>query len=300
MLCDCDNEFSDNFVGGIGNPSRQRLEGCGYDPVCYISTAQLGVVPYTTQSAITGRVGGNLQFLIPATDDGGTGQLDPVIFASILANVTTEINGFISSIYPIPLAKTGTVAVVQVTTISTDGLGTITGIQMLSNGSYLSAPGTTNAPAYLRFINPLAYQNCWGWVYQPQFQLGTGASLTVIYTTPTAPITPQNPFMVSGVPVIANGGTKYQVGDLLVLTGGTSFVPDKITNAATTMFCFELLRRRLNPNEKNLFDYDCKKVKQELLEISNGEKVMDGTYRDFFSPVISWNQQSVLFGANSL
>lgn len=299
MLCGFDNGLNENFGWGCETlPPRQRLEACGYDSTCYISTAGLQLNAYTTQANIIGRVGGNLQRLIPGTDDGGTGNLDQGIFNSILANVTTEINGLISSIYPIPMAKTGTVAIVQVTSVSADGLGTITGIKMISNGGYAAAPASPNAPAYLRFINPQAFENCWGWNFNPNCQNGVGASLTVAFTAPN-PATPQSPILVNGIPVIASGGTGYQVNDLLVLTGGQSFVPDKITNAATTLFCYELMRRRLVPDEKNPFERDAKSVKDELLKIANGELVLDGTYRDFFGPVAAWVQQSVL-GGNSL
>lgn len=299
MFCGCDSEINDTF--GFGSeklPPRQRLEACGYDPTCYISTAGLQLNAYTTQTNIIGRVGGNLQRLIPATDDSGTGNLDQGIFDSILANVTTEINGLISSIYPLPMAKTGTVAILQVTSVSADGLGTITGIKMISNGGYAASPASPNAPAYLRFINPQAHENCWGWNFDPQCQNGSGASLTIAFTAPN-PVTAQSPVVVNGVPVIASGGTGYQINDMLVLTGGKSFVPDKIINAATTLFCYELLRRRLVPDEKNLFERDAKAVKDELLKIANGELVLDGTYRDFFGPVAAWVQQSVL-GGNSL
>lgn len=298
VLCECDNGFSDNFIGGHGSPPYQRREACGYDPSCYIATAGLAVVPYTTQAAIVARSGGLLQTVIPATDDDSTGNINQPIFDGILANITEEINGFISSIYPIPLAKTGTIAILKVTAVSSDGLGTITGIKMLQNGGYAVAPALTNSPAYLRFKDIRDYDNCWGWNWDWNCQNGTGASLTVTFTTPTT-VTPQTPIVVAGTPVIAAGGLGYQVNELLVLTGGSSFVPDKITNAATTLFCFDLLRRRLNPQENNLFWPDAKKSKEELEEIANGEKVLDGTYRTFFSPVTAIVQQSVLLG-NSL
>lgn len=297
MFFGFDNGINENFGWGCETlPPRQRLDAWGYDQTAYISTAALQVSPYTNQVNIVGRVGGNLQRLIPGTDDGGTGNLDAVIFASILANVTTEINGLISSIYPIPLAKTGTVAIARVTGV--DSNGAITAIEMVSNGGYAIAPASPNNPAHLRFTNPAAYDNCWGWNFFAACQKGTGASLTVAFTTPN-PVNPQSPIVVNGVPGIANGGTGYKTHDLLVLTGGQSFVPDKITNAATTLFCYELMRRRLVPDEKNLFEQDAKAVKKELLQIANGEMVLDGTYRDFFGPVAAWVQQSVL-GGNSL
>lgn len=299
MLCGCENDNFGNF--GQGNcgylPPVQRLIACGVDPECYISTAGLIVVPYTTQDAISARFGG-LQDVIAATDDTDTGNVDVSILTQSITNVTSEINGCISSIYPIPLAKTGTVAILRVASVSTDGQGIVTGLAMLSNGGYQVAPLTTNSPTYLRYLNPLAYKNCWGWNCNESCQLGTGLSLTVAFTNP-ASVTPQSPILVNGTPAIASGGTGYQVNDVLVLTGGSSFVPDKIINAANLMVCYELARRRLTPDEKNNFYPDTKKVKEELLEIGNGEKVLDGTYRNFFSPVLSWNTESVLQG-NSL
>jgi hypothetical protein len=297
VFCGIESDANDCFGWGNQNlPPRQSLEAFGYDPNGYIATAALQPSDYTNQANIIGRVGGELQRLIPATDDDGTGNLNKTIFNSILANVTTEINGLISSIYPIPLAKTGTVAIVRVTGV--DSSGAITSIDMVSNGAYLSAPASPNSPAYLRYSNASSYGVCWGWNWNVLCQKGTGASLTVAFTNPTTPAL-QTPISVTGVPAITNGGTGYQTNDLLVLTGGTSFVPDKIINAATTLFCYELLRRRLVPDEKNLFDSDAKEVKKELLKIANGELVMDGTYRDFFGPVAAWVQQSVL-GGNSL
>ncbi len=296
---DFDNESFGNVGWGLAlNPPVRFREACGYNPECYISTAGLAVVPYTDSASIIGRVGGNLQVLIPATDDSVTGDVDAGIFNSILSNVTKEINGFISSIYPIPLARIGTVAIFQVTSVSSDGLGTVTGIKMLANGGYQSAPATPNSPAYLRFKDWRDYENCWGWNWDWSCNNGTGLSLTVAFTTPSA-VTVQTPIVVNGVPVIANGGTGYQVNDLQVLVGGTSFVPDKIANAANSLFCYELLRRRLVPDEKNMFEGEAAKVKKELEQIGNGEKVMDGTYRTFFSPVSAFVQQSVLQG-NSL
>lgn len=297
MFCGCENETFGGFGWGCGIlPPVQIVEACGFDPNCYISTAALSVVPYTTNAAIIGRVGGNLQMLIPGTDDSGSGDVNQDIFNSILGNVTSEINGFISTIYPIPLAKIGTVAILKVTTVDVNGA--ITALSVVTQGGYKAAPTTPNTPAYMRYLNPLSYQSCWGWNWNVNLQKGTGASLTVAFTTP-ATVTPQTPILLNGTPTIASGGTGYQVNDMLVLTGGSSFVPDKIINAATILFCYELLRRRLVPDEKNQFDKDAEKVKQELLDIGNGEKSMDGTYRDFYSPVAAFVQQSVLLG-NSL
>lgn len=275
-----------------------ELIGCGFNPTCYISTAALSVYPYTTQAAIIGRLTGYIADLLPSTDDNNTGQIDTGILNQVITNTTTEINGAISSIYPIPLAKIGTSAIIQVTAV--DSTGTVTAIKVWLTGGWAVAPSTTNAPAYVVFQDQLAYTGCqnWTWNWNPQFQLGTGLSLTVTYTTPSS-VTPQTPITVNGIPVIANGGTNYQVNDVLVLTGGSSFVPDKIQNAATTLVCFELRRRRLVPNEKNVYERDAMLCKADLLALGEGKTVMDGTYRTFYSPVISWNQTSVL-DANTL
>src|SRR6185503_2623040 len=179
------------------NPPVQLREACGYDPTCYISTAQLEVVVYTDQNALVARFGG-LEDIIAVTDDSpSTGDVNATILNQTIANVTAEINGYISSIYPIPLAKTGTVSVLKITSVSDDGTGAVTGIEVLTVGGYKVAPGTSNSPAYLRYINPLAYQNCWGWNFKPSCQLGSGLSLTVTYTSP-ASTTPQTPITVSG------------------------------------------------------------------------------------------------------
>lgn len=275
--------------GGRGDPARQRLFACGYDPACYISTAALMVAAYTNTSAIVAKYG-SMADLIAATDDDNSGNLNQGVLDSITSNATKEINGFISTIYPIPLAKTGTVSIIRITNV--DSSGVVTAISVVTNGSYLTTPATANTPAYLRYLDPLANCDFYGPCWQT-CQLGTGLSLTVAYTN-TAP------FLVSGTPVILSGGTGYQINELVVLTGGSSYVPDKIANAATTISCFDLARRRLAPTESNNFAEDAKSIKKELMGIGNGELDLDGTYRSFYSPVTSWNTQSVLAGANSL
>lgn len=283
------DEFNREFGFGVAGitPARQTLSGFGYDRHSYISTAGLAAYPYTTSAAIAARFSG-ANDLIAASDDGTGPDLGVNVLAQIIANVTTEINGFISTIYPVPLAKTGTVAVIQITSVSADGLGTIAGIKVLEPGGYVIAPATTNSPAYLSTFCGEDEESWW-----KDEQAGTGASFTVAFSSAV-------PFLVSGTPAIAGGGLNYQVDDILVLTGGSSFVPDKITNAATLLCCYELIRRRITPNEQNLFAPDAKVVKDELLKISNGELSLDGTYKRFFSAGIAWGQRSVLAGANSL
>lgn len=302
------------------NPAIQRLFACGYDPECYIRTAQLIPQAYVTQLLIQAKLGGLIR-LIEACDDAQppTGDWDDAgvqtVYNSVIQTVTTEINGYLATIYPVPLAQTGTVSIVQVSTISSDGLGTVTGITMINNGNYQAAPAADQFPAYMRYINPIQraewnnFQNedfvpgynwnCLDW----NCQNGTGLELTVAYKNQNySDESGQllNAQTVNGVPVIVAGGTKYNVGDLLVLTGGSSFVPGKVRQAALDLICHTLFKRRLAPDEKNPFSTLAKMWRDLLVEISEGEKTLDGTYRTNFSPVVSWNTQSVLFGANSL
>jgi hypothetical protein len=294
----------DNGWGWLGFgagylPPRQRLIACGYDPHCYIATAGLSIFPYTTQAAITARFSG-AQDLINATDDQQSGQLNQTILNQTILNVSREINGLISTIYPIPLMQTGTVAIIQVTAVSSTGA--ITAIDVVEAGGYATAPPAgANNPVYLWQPDPLtlAQQDEWNQGNWWDFQTGTGAILTPAYTTtqitqPDGSTVPA--YSVSGTPTITNGGTAYNQWDILVLVGGASFVPDKIANAATLMVCYELIRRRLTPDEQNLFSTDAKAVKKELLAIGNGDLDLDGTYRRFYSAVASQNTQSMLQG----
>ena len=302
MFNEFDNEFG--YLGFDINPGRQTFAGFGYDRESYISTAQLVPSPYTSQALIQAKFNSQSDF-IAAVDDTGIGQIiGPALINlnNIIQNVTTEINGYLSSIYPMPLAQTGTVAVVQVTGVSTDGLGTITSISMLENGNYNTAPATTQNPVYLRYIDPLANIYFWG---QNWFncQLGTGAILNVTY----APVNYSDESgqllqaqSVTGTPTITNGGTGYNQYDLLVLTGGSSFVPAKIREAALVLICHSLYLRRLTPDEKNLYAPMAKFWREFFRDIGEGDKQLDGTYKRFFSAGAVWGQRSVLFGANSL
>jgi len=289
------------WPGFVANPAIKINVGFGYDPYSYIATAKLAPYPYTTQDLIVARYG-SLADLIAATDDTGTGNIDSGILAGVIKNVTSDINGYLTTVYPIPLAQTGTVAILKVSTVSSDGLGTVTGLTVVEPGNYAVAPGTDNFPAYLRYLDPLANEACFGgcgwsdncW----NTQKGTGLELTVAYAAVTLPSF-GSPVAVSGTPTIVAGGLNYCVGDLLVLTGGQSYVPDKITSAATLNCCYELSRRRLAPEEKNLFADEAARVKKELLGIGNGTLDLDGTYKRYYSSGQSWTQLSVL-NANSL
>lgn len=305
MFNECFNDFGEPGFYTV-NPGRQSLDACGYDRTCYISTAKLISSAYTTQLLIQSKLGGLIK-LIEACDDEQPplGELvDGVLqnYNAILQNVTTEINGYLSSIYPIPLAQTGTVAVVRVSDVSTDGLGTVTEIEVLDAGNYLSAPDATNSPAYLRHIDRYANERYFG-INWENFQIGSGLELTVTYAD--TPFSDEDGSTVQaktvdGTPVIADGGLDYQIGQLLVLTGGTSFVPAKVRQSMVDLVCHSLYKRRLAPEEKNPFSTMAAAWRKLLVEIGHGDQELDGTYKRSFSPVSAWVQNSVLFGANSL
>ena len=311
MFGDFDNEFGP--LGFDVNPGRQTHAGFGYDPESYISTAQLVPSPYTTQPLIQSRLGGLIR-LIEACDDSSPpiGDLTGdalLVYQNVLQSVTTEINGYLSSIYPCPIAQTGTVAIIQVTGVSTDGLGTVTAINVIEPGNYLTAPVSPNFPVYLEYIDPMANAHCWGnnWQQCNQFlQTGKGLELTVTYKNVNYSDESGQVLQaqtISGTPVITNGGTGYNAvcsGDILVLIGGSSFVPAKIRQAMQDLCCYEFYKRRLAPDEKNPFSTVAKTWRQLFHDIGEGEKQLDGTYKRFFSSGFVWGQKSVLFGANSL
>jgi hypothetical protein len=305
-----DNEFGD--VGFNVNPARPTLAACGYDPYCYISTAKLAPSPYTTQALIQAKLGGLIK-LIEACDDSqppiGDLKDDALLtFQNIVQNVTTEINGYLSSVYPIPLSQTGTVAVLKITGVSDDGLGVVTDLEVIQAGNYFVAPDVDQFPVYLRHIDNFANEAYFGQFWY-RCQLGSGLELTVAYAD--TPFSDENGSTVNakaitGVPVIVAGGTKYNVGDLLVLVGGQSFVPAKIREAALSLICYDLYQRRLAPDEKNLFAVNNKIWRGTndedglLKKIGAEDYPLDGTYKRFFSVGAVWGQRSVLFPASSL
>ena len=316
------NEFGINYADvGSFNPAFPVFVGFGYDKHSYISTAKLMPSPYVTQSLIQARIGG-LSKLIEAVDDSQppVGTLNPnnpqnnpavATLAAVIQNVTTEINGYLSPIYPIPLAQTGTVCILQVATVSTDGLNSIASLNVVEGGNYLTAPNTNQYPAYMRYLDPLAEERLCAQLYGLQSTecfAGTGAQITVAYTPGSVAdesgqtITTQS---VTIAPTVVNGGKNYQPGELLVLVGGTSVVPAKIREAACVLVCHDLMQRRLAPDEFNTFKVQARKWRGEkdtdgfLTQIGEGNMNLDGTYKRFFSAVMSWNRESVLNGANS-
>jgi hypothetical protein len=297
------NPFNELVVGWGGNPAYRKLIACGYDPECYISTAQIAPSPYVSLPLVQARIGGIIK-LIEACDD----SVPPVnnltgpalaVYNSVVQNVTTEINGYLSSIYPIPLVQTGTVCILRITGISSDGNGTITSLEIVNGGNYLTPPAEDNSPVYLRHFD----NSCQDWSWEWQCQQGSGAVLEVAFT--------QQPYSdesgqvlqmntVTVVPTITGGGTNYQCGQLLVLVGGTSVVPAKVREASLILICHSLYQRRIAPDEKNLFADLAKMWRKFFMDIGEGEAQLDGTYKRFFTPATSWNTESVLNGADSL
>lgn len=306
---------------GFGNPSAEQLVACGYDPTCYIRTAQLIPQPYVTQALIQAKLGGLIR-LIESCDDsqppsGNWNDLGvQAVYNAVIQTVTTEINGYLATIYPVPLAQTGTVSILQITSVSSDGTNYVTGISVIVPGNYQVAPAQIQNPAYMRYVDPLQKAQ-WlgdcegdeliggcGWNFQNfNCQNGTGLQLNVQYVGQNYSDESGQVLQaqaISGVPTILAGGANYQVGQLIVLVGGSSFVPGKVRQAALDLICHTFYKRRLAPDEKNPFSALGKMWRDLLVEISEGDKDLDGTYRRNFSPVASWNTRSVLFGANSL
>lgn len=285
-------------------PPRPRLNAPGYDPVSYISTSKLLAIPYTDQDTVIARFG-SLDNLIAATDDAQppTGNVNVAILNQIIANATTEINSYLSTIYPVPFSKVGTECILQVTAV--DANGGITDFQVVEGGLYQAAPATPQSPVYVRQPNPIVEARLSGGVVPDPFEWQTGSGFAITVAFQDAPqimvggklVTPKT---LNGTPIITAPGMLYNQGDLLVLVGGSSFVPDTVINAATALVCYELYRRRLTPDEKNLFYEDAKRFKDLLVEIGHGEKELDGTFRTFYTPAMSWGQDSVLRNANSL
>jgi hypothetical protein len=90
------------------------------------------------------------------------------------------------------------------------------------------------------------------------------------------------------------------VNDILVLTGGSSFVPDKIQTAMIYLCCHSFYERRLAPDEKNPFGDTAKEWRKYLKEIADEDKPLDGMYKRYFSAGAVWGSRSVLFGASAL
>lgn len=252
--------------------------------------------------------------LIEAVDDDSppTGQLPgdaQTTLNAVIQNITTEVNGYLSSIYPLPLAQTGTVSILQVTGVSTDGLGSVISLSVIETGNYFAAPNVNNTPAYLRYIDPLLNAQYFNWNqnaipgYGFTCQQGTGLVLACTFGTQS--FSDENgqvaqAAMLVGTPGITAGGKNYNVGDLQVLVGGQSFVPAKIREFTLNLICHELNRRRLAPEERNVFSEISKMNRKSLVAIGEGEEQLDGTFKRFFSPASVWGQRSVLWGANSL
>lgn len=314
MFNDCCEEFGLGWDWGwTPFPNRPTFTGCGYDPTCYISTAKLVPQAYTSQLLIQAKLGGLIK-LIEACDDSvpPLGELTDDALATynnVIQNVTTEINGYLAPIYPLPLAQTGTVAILQITGLSADGTNAVTAVTTIWTGNYQTAPAQLNTPAYLRHIDDACNIQ---WFGQNWFncQQGTGLQLNVVYfQVPVSDESGQtvNASQITGTPTIQAGGQNYQLNQLIVLTGGSSFVPAKVREAMVSLVCHDLYQRRIAPEEKNIFKLNNdiwrgnREKKGILAAIGDGDDSaqLDGTYKRFFSIGSMWGTRSVLQG-NSL
>lgn len=383
MFCEFD-QFSNGWFD-VPIRLRQTFTGCGYDPLCYISTGKLTSSPYVTQDLITAKIGGLIK-LIEACDDQQppSGDFnDPAVqnvYNSVIQAVVTEINGYLSSIYPIPLVQTNTIAIVQVTAV--DSTGAVTAVSVIYAGNYLTAPnggssanliadGTNysgagvhivtgltagltykftpeanesgdflngsdmltgeqvfvasgtqitiygtdiniavtaiveqsavNTPAYLRYLDPLANNQCFGATWLT-CQTGTGLTIAAFYQD--TPYSDENGTTIQaqtidGTPTIVTAGTGYNVNDILVLTTGTSVVPAKIREAALDLICHTFYKRRLAPDEKNPFSTLAKMWREMLIKIGDGDLELDGTFKRSFTIGAMWGTRSVM-NASSL
>ncbi len=294
MLYNDQNNYPWGFVGF---PSTgDRLVESGLSPLHNVTITSPTRVDYTSEDLIVARIGGLVNVLIPTTDDAGDGNLDNTILDNVIQNVSTEIDGYLGTIYPIPYCRRDTVALVRVKTVSS--VGAVTAIEMVTNhlGYYALAPSTSNSPVYA-----YPHQTCWSqessWPWHPQSpcwsQNGTGLALSVTFTSSTAP------FSVVGTPTIGSAGTGYVVGDIVALVGGASYVPNKVQNAALDMVCKDLYTRRLAIDEQNIFAKAADAWREELKKIGCGDGELDALFPRLYTPGSAWVTQSRL-NSNSL
>lgn len=252
-------------------------------------------VSYTSSDLIVARIGGMTSKLIPMTDDSRAGSLDSTILDNIISNVTTEIDSYLATCYPIPFVRRDTVALVKVTEVDTDGA--ITEIEIYKpadvefSGYYYTAPATSENALVYAF--PLQTFTCWqNWPLASLPHQGTGAEVSCTFSA-------SRPYSLTAVPTITEAGEDYAVGDILALTGGASYVPLKVQNAALELACESLYTRRLAPPEQNLFNEQAKKWRKELLAIGHGELELDAMFPRLFTPGAAWVTRSRL-NSNSL
>ena len=240
--------------------------------------------PYTDSAAIIARLGGELS-LIEATDDQGTGDAPTynAQLANIIAIMSVEVNSHLGTIYPIPFRRRGTVATWRVTSV--DSNGAITGLEARTtpqDGVNVGLQG------YYQ-IAPVATNNALAVAEGP----GVGATVSVTFSSGA-------PFSVSSAATITAGGSKYRVGDVVGLTGGASYVPDKVKAATTALCCHALYQRRVAPGEMNLFADDAKlwrgtpRYPGILVQIGKGEVPLDDNFPRSFSPGAAWVERNRL------
>lgn len=286
----CYAPFDDAFIGV--QPSSlvndRRLVADGTSSIHDFPLVGGTALPYTTADLIIARLGSQYA-LIESTDDTGAGQINTTILNNVIAAITTEINGYLAPIYPIPPRRRGTVAIFQAVTVD-------------SNGSMLTFQQPPLSPYFTTFYRPLrqpAPPN--GYYYaiptgtSPYATVGgngTGCTMNVTFTT-------SQPFSVATAS-IASGGYGYVPYDIIGLVGGTSYLPAKISTAALALCCYALYARRLAPSEENQFRDEAMLWRGsaanpgELVKIGRGEVELDGDYPRLVSPGAAWVERNRL------
>lgn len=72
--------------------------------------------------------------------------------------------------------------------------------------------------------------------------------------------------------------------------------PEAVTGGATVMVCAALYRRRMVPDEKNMFADDDKMYREKFRKVGNGEAELDANTPRAFAPGIVQSSRSVLTG----
>ena len=255
-----------------------------------------GSLPYTTSDLIIARLGSQYS-VIEAVDDTGLGQLQGAALAvlnNVILAITNEINGYLAPIYPIPLRRRGTVVVIQVLTVDSNGV-----ILTFQQPPFWPVAGVSGVTGFPRrtpkqpngyyFIAPTAQAGS----YATTGGNGTGCTLNVTFNGSPAP------FSATAV-TLASGGSGYVPYDVIGLTGGTSYLPVKINSAALALCCHALYARRLAPTERNQFEEEAALWRGtpthpgELVKIGRGEIELDSDYPRTVSPGAAWVERDRL------
>ena len=232
--------------------------------------------PYTTQAVVQSLIGGP-QTLGEATDDTSAGTFSAPVLNQLISVCQLEVDSYLSPTYRPPYARRFTVGTFRVLTVDSNGAILTIENQMRGDqhnpdrhcGYYLVKPATVNSVIG-------GYQGRWG---PPS---ASGAVLTVTFNASA-------PFSVQTASVTA-GGSHYQVGDIVGLVGGGSYLPAKVQMACTAFVCEALYKRRLAPGEENPFKADAESWRGTpthpglLIRIGQGEIDLDVDWPRAFSP----------------